>query len=122
MPYHQLYYHFVWATKYRKPLLTDTVEPKVYDLIRRKADELGAKTFALNGLVDHVHLVVALPPSLAPAVFAGQVKGASSCQFNKWFPELPFFKWQRDYSVFSFSKRELSRHIRYVQNQKKSRV
>ena len=37
MPYWQLFYHIVWTTKKRLPLLTPDVEPVVYEFLRVKA-------------------------------------------------------------------------------------
>jgi hypothetical protein len=65
MPYWQLFYHIVWTTKNREPLLSPELEPIVYGFLRGKATGLGAAIFALNGTVDHVHLITAIPPSLA---------------------------------------------------------
>lgn len=42
MPYWQLFYHIVWSTKGREPLLTPDIEPFVFDFLRRKAIGLGA--------------------------------------------------------------------------------
>ena len=74
MPYCQLYYHLVWATKERQPLLAGDREPVVYDFLRAKACGLGGFVYALNGTEDHVQLVVSIPPRLALSDFVGQVK------------------------------------------------
>ena len=58
MPYWQLFYHIVWSTKNREPLLTPEIEPIIYGYLRAKAIGLGAVVFALNGVLDHVHLVL----------------------------------------------------------------
>ena len=55
MPYWQLFYHIVWTTKNREPLLAPTIESIVHEFLRSKATELGATVFALNGTADHVH-------------------------------------------------------------------
>jgi putative transposase len=62
MPYWQLFYHVVWGTKYRERLLTAEVEPVIFGLLRGKAVGLGATLFGLNGVEDHVHMVVSIPP------------------------------------------------------------
>ncbi len=49
MPYWQLFYHLVWSTKNREPLVTPKLEQLVYELLRVKAAELGATTFAIGG-------------------------------------------------------------------------
>ena len=118
MPFWQLHYHFVWTTKHRQPLLTEQVEPVVYDYLREKSAELDVKIFALNGVADHVHLVAAVPPKLAVAKFVGQIKGYSSTLFNQR-SDAPFrFQWQTEYAAFSFDRKRLPNYISYVRRQK----
>ena len=118
MPYCQLYYHFVWTTKLRRPLLTAKIELTIYDYLRAKAVELGGLVYALNGIEDHVHLVGMVPPKLAVATFVGQIKGTSSTRFNKEHPAEDAFFWQREYGVFTFDKKRLPYVVRYVNRQK----
>ncbi len=118
MPFWQLFYHLVWSTKNREPLIIAEYEPLVYDLIVRKASSLGGKVFAIGGVEDHVHLAVAIPPSIAVATFVGQIKGASSAQINKMkiFPYS--FRWQNEYGAFSFDRKRLPYVIQYIKGQK----
>ncbi len=117
MPYHQLLYHLVWATKDREPLLTPEVEPIVYDLLRSKAIGLGATIFALGGWVEHVHMVTSIPPVIAVSKFIGQTKGATSTRFNKGGHGSVLF-WQDEYAAFTFDAKRLPNYIAYVQRQK----
>jgi putative transposase len=118
MPYWQLFYHFVWSTKNREPLLTPEVEPLVHGFLRAKAVGLGATVLALNGVADHVHLVAIVPPRLALATFIGQVKGVTSATMNKaGLTPTPFF-WQEEYGVFSFDQKRLPNFVHYVEHQK----
>ena len=118
MPYCQLFYHLVWSTKNRLPLLTAQVESVVHDFLRAKAIGLGATVFALNGTADHVHVVVSIPPKIAVAKFVGQVKAVASTKYNKSTPDgLPFF-WQDEYGVFSFDAKRLPNYVAYISNQK----
>ena len=92
MPYCQLFYHLVWSTKQRQPLLTLEVEPVIHGFLRSKAIGLGAILFALDGVTDHVHMVVSIPPKIALATFVGQIKAVASTKFNKVDSHhLPFF-------------------------------
>jgi putative transposase len=118
MPYWQLYYHIVWATKERSPLVTPEAEPVIYEFIRHKVLDLEGSLWALNGMPDHVHLVVSIPPKLAVAEFVGRIKSASTTRYNKLHrPAGPIF-WQEDYGVFSFDKKRLPHCITYVEGQK----
>ena len=118
MPYWQLFYHIVWSTKDRLPLLTPEVEPIIYGFLRGKAIGLGATLFALNGIADHVHMVAAIPPKIAAAKFIGQVKAVASTKFNKSGQRATPFFWQEEYGVFSFDSKRLPNYIAYVERQK----
>ena len=80
--YTEIYYHFVWATKRREPLLTPTIEPLVHDFLRHKCNSLRATVYAVNEMPDHVHLACSLPLSLAASDFLEVVKGSSSHFIN----------------------------------------
>jgi REP element-mobilizing transposase RayT len=118
MPYCQLFYHVVWATKHREPRITSEIEPIIYNLLRTKAIGLGGTVFALNGGVEHVHLVTTIPPRIAVATFVGQVKGVASAKLNQSQPSATPFYWQEEYGAFSFDGKRLPNVIAYVENQK----
>jgi putative transposase len=118
VPFLQLHYHFVWATKERVPIIAPQAEAKIYEFIRGKAAGLGASVFAVNGTADHVHFVAAVPPKLAVADFIGQVKGATSTRYNQSTPPEPPLYWQDEYGVFSFDGKRLPNYLAYVENQK----
>ena len=117
MPYWQLFYHIVWSAKNREPLLTPEVEPMIHGFLRSKAVGLGATVFALNGVQDHVHVVVSIPPKIAVAKFVGQIKAVGSTKFNKTGPRQAFF-WQKEYGAFSFDAKRLPNYVAYVERQK----
>ncbi len=117
MPYWQLFYHLVWTTKNRDPLILPDVESIIYDLLRTKAIGLGATVFAIGGMPDHVHVVASIPPKIAVAKFVGQIKAVAATKFNKM--DLPYvLYWQQEYGAFSFDGKRLPNVIAYVQQQK----
>lgn len=117
MPYCQLYYHFVWSTRNREPLLTAPVKPLVFDYIRWKAVELGGAVFALNSAADHVHLVASVLHRVPVAPFVGQVKAAASTKFNRRSPEEPLH-WADEFGAMTFDGKRLPYVIAYVERQK----
>lgn len=119
MPYWNLYYHFIWATKERLPLIDSSLEPKLYRAIVAKAQDMEGFVHAIGGVEDHVHLAVSIPPGLAPAKFIGDVKGNSSHFVNHIVkPDYDFY-WQDEYGVLSFGEKSLPAVVRYIHNQKK---
>lgn len=118
MPYWQLFYHFIWATKNRQPLLTPEVEPIIFDFLRTKALGLEANVYALNGYLDHVHMVASIPPKIGLSKFIGQVKAVASVRYNQATPNREPFYWQEEFGVFSFDRKRLPNFVAYVQRQK----
>jgi putative transposase len=118
MPYYKLFYHCIWTTKNRAPIITAEIEPFLLDLIRRKATLPNANVFAINGWVDPVHLLVSLPPKRPVSLFIGQVKGVSSVRINQSGRCETMFRWQEEYGVLSFAEEGLPVCTRYIENQK----
>jgi putative transposase len=118
MPYWKLYYHFIWDTKNRLPLLDMSFEPELFRVIVAKAKALGAFVHAIGGTEDHVRLGVSVPPKIAPAKFIGDVKGNSSHYVNHIIKPDHEFYWQVEYGVLSFGEKNLSAIVRYIHHQK----
>ena len=83
MPYWRLFYHIVWVTAGRQPLIAPDWQEVLHNVIAAKAAALGAMVHAVGGIEDHVHLAVSAPPTVMLATFIGQIKGASSHFANR---------------------------------------
>ena len=118
MPYWRLFYHVVWGTKNRLPLIESAWEDDLHSYIWGKATALGCIPHAINGMSDHNHVVLSIPPKLSVATLFGRLKGASSHYVNEKYTDGAFM-WQAEYGVLSFSERSLSKVVDYVKNQKK---
>ena len=116
MPYWRLYYHIVWATKGRMPTITSDIEDKVHQRIGARAVMEGGRVYAINGMEDHIHLVVSIPPSRMISKFIQIVKGSSAHLVNS---ELGIpFSWQDGYGIFSVGPKGIDAAIEYVIAQK----
>lgn len=114
----ELFAHLVWATHGRQPFVSLEIEREIYGCIRGEVMRLKCEVLALNGMPDHVHLVVKLHSMTAVARLAQAIKGVSSQMAND---ELGFegtFDWQDHYAAFSVSRSHLKRVIGYVDRQK----
>jgi putative transposase len=118
MPYWRLFYHAVWGTKNRLPLIESAWEADLHGYIWGKATALECIPHAINGMPDHIHVAVSIPPKLSVATLIGQLKGASSHRINEKYTHSEF-AWQAEYGVVSFSESSLTRVVNYVKNQKK---
>jgi len=102
MPYrktaHSVYdlkYHIVWVTKYRKPVLRGEIALRVRELIRQTCQTLEVYIVQGHVSVDHIHLLVSVPPHLAVSVLVQRLKGRSSRKLLEEFNELSRQYWGR---------------------------
>src|SRR5688500_12084322 len=116
MTFFKFYFHIVWATKKRTPLIRPEMERFVYKSLTAKAQELEAQVFAINGMADHVHMIASVPPKIGFSKFMSLIKGSTSRYITLEY-RIPFH-WQRGYSAFTFSRRGLKYAVAYVENQK----
>jgi REP element-mobilizing transposase RayT len=107
--------HMVFATFERNPTIVGDFKPDLYAYMAGTVRGLGAFLHALGGVEDHCHLVFDLPPKLALADFANQLKSGTS----RWARSNGHrqFSWQRGYGAFSVNQSSLERAVQYVESQ-----
>ena len=116
--YTQLYLHLIWATWDRLPLITADVESRIYAAIAAKCRQLKCEPLAINGVEDHVHVLVRLHPTVSVARLVKEIKGASSHLMTHEIKPGKFFKWQGAYRAFTIRKSDVPTVRAYIQNQK----
>jgi len=117
MAFWRLYYHLVWATKNREPLISSEIESRLYGYLALKAAELDVIVYAINGWRDHVHVLAAIPPKQSIADIVKQMKGSSARYLNKEVAN-GSFGWQRGYGALSLGQHQRPQAEAYVRNQK----
>jgi len=75
---YELHYHFVFTPKSRKPVLRGEIAKEVRDLIRQICRSNDIEMMAGHVRPDHVHLLLSVPPHLAPSRVMQAIKGKSS--------------------------------------------
>ncbi|NJM41146.1 MAG: IS200/IS605 family transposase [Anaerolineae bacterium] len=116
--FHQLYFHFVWATQDRLPIITPEVESRLFPYIGAKCKEWGYGLYAVNGIEDHLHILVELTPTMLIADVARNLKGASSHYINKESGLGVTLYWQDGYGVVSIRKDDVPKVATYIRQQK----
>lgn len=61
---YSLQYHIVWATKYRKPVLSGQIYDDIMSYLRTTAKDLDMDIRAMEVMPDHVHMLVSCKPQL----------------------------------------------------------
>jgi putative transposase len=119
MTFWRCFYHLAWTTLHREPLITPKMETLIFEVVHAKSAEMKYEIFAVNAVADHMHIAVAIPPSVAVAQLARAIKGASSHEINDLFPDAAtIFRWQKGYGVLTFGLKHLDFVIAYIEKQK----
>ena len=92
---YDLKYHVVWITKYRKPILRGEIGLRVRELIRQTCAELDVQIISGHVAVDHIHLLVSVPPKIAVSKLMQRIKGSSSRKMMQEFGEIKRQFWGR---------------------------
>ena len=99
-------YHIVWITKYRKAVLRGEIGLRLRELIRQTCEAQEVYIEKGHIAVDHVHLLLSVPPNIAVSDLVQRLKGRSSRKMLDEFGELrrQFWGqhlWARGYYVAS---------------------
>jgi putative transposase len=109
---------FVFSTKERRSLITPETENVLYPYMGGTIRNEGGILIGAGGTADHVHLLVRLKATVAPADFLRVVKANSSKRLNKERTALHKFGWQDGYAAFTVSQSQVPRVRTYIANQK----
>ena len=113
----QLYIQFVFAPKYRNRLLTKEIRPELFSYISGIITKRNHKSLIINGMSDHVHILVGLNPNDKISDLIGAIKKSSSTFINEkgWFQTK--FHWQDGYAAFTYGRSQLDDVYSYIKNQ-----
>lgn len=120
---HNINYHLIWCTKYRRKLLVDGIDERLKEILSAKADELSITIKAMEVLPDHVHVFVHCKPTLSAHMIVQQFKGTSARLLRQEYKSLrtrvPTL-WTRSYYAESVGHLSEAVIRRYVEDQKKA--
>jgi len=114
----QNYYHTVFSTKQRANLITPDLETRLYPFMGGIVRDLRCTLLVINGMPDHVHLLVRYRPDLSHSDLLQQIKGRSSKWINEPFQQHGRFAWQEGYGGFTVSASSVPAVRKYIEGQK----
>ena len=115
--YYSLWIHLIWSTKNREPILTPELKAEVFAEIKNISRDHEIYLDTINGIEDHVHLLIRLRTDQSVADVVKTIKG-NSWDFFKNDPE-KYIAWQDGFAAFSVSPDNLKRVRSYIRNQEK---
>ena len=115
--YSQLYIHIIFAVKGRQSLISAKWKEEIYKYITGITTNKGQKLIAINGMPDHIHILIGLKPDKSISDLVRDIKSNSSKFINdkKWITGK--FEWQIGFGAFSHSHSQLTNVIKYIQRQ-----
>ena len=111
-----LHFHLIFATKDRYPLIGNDWKARLHAYLGGLIRHLKGTPREINGMADHVHLLVGLRPTHCLADVLEQVKGVSSQWVHSEIGSRRF-AWQTGYGGFTVSPSHLEAVSRYIRNQ-----
>lgn len=81
-------YHIVWVPKYRYGILTGAIKELVEEDIRMLCEWKGCEVQELNVQIDHIHLLVSIPPRVLVSELMGTLKGKLAIRLFKSYSRL----------------------------------
>ena len=74
----KLVVHLVFTTKYRKQVLDGYMIDQLRSYFDSACKKLGCELLEMDGVREHVHILIAYPPKLAISVMVNNLKSVSS--------------------------------------------
>ena len=114
-------YHIVFAPEFRHQIIYGNYKASIGEIIRELCERKGVEILEANACLDHIHMLVEIPPKMAVSSFMGYLKGKSSLMiFEKWGNARYQYRnrefWCRGYYVDTVGK-DTKKIAAYIQNQ-----
>lgn len=115
--YTQIHLQFVFAVKYRRSVIESSWKDELYKYITGIIQNNKHKLLSINGMPDHIHILIGMRPTQSVSDLLQDIKGNSS----KWINDKRFtkskFEWQEGYGAFSYGKSQIKDVMAYIENQ-----
>lgn len=120
--YTQIHIQFVFVVKFRNGMIHSSFKEELYQYISGIIKYHDHKLLAINGMPDHLHILIGMRPTQSISDLMQDIKGNSS----KWINDKKFlkvkFEWQSGYGAFSYSKAHVQNVINYIKNQENHHI
>lgn len=115
--YSSIWVHIIWSTKNREPILSPTLKAELFKVINDITHDHEIYLDCINGVEDHVHLLIRLRTDQSVADVVKTIKGNSWEHFKN--DSEKYVTWQDGFAVFSVSPDQLKNVRSYIYNQER---
>jgi len=113
----QMYVQLVFAVKRREAALTKIIRPRVFEYMSGIITNQRHKSIIINGVSNHVHILLGLNPSVSVSDTVYEIKRGSSLFINKNKLCQGKFSWQEGYGAFTYNRSQIDNLYKYIENQ-----
>ncbi len=118
MSYVRTLFHIVFRTKESVPALSPEHAKELFLYIWGFCKEKNCTLIRINGMPEHLHLLLRLHPDVALSAFVRDLKIATNLWLKREREKFPLFSgWARSYAAFSYSSREQATVAAYIEKQ-----
>ena len=115
--YNNLFAHFIFVTKNRKPLIPEKNRERIEKYITGVINNNHSKLYSIYANPEHIHFLISRSPRLSEEVLATIAADSSSKFINENKLCQGVFEWQESASAFSVSKSDVDKVCKYILNQ-----
>jgi len=114
-------YHIVFAPKFRRKEIYGKFRKDIGEILRKLCEAKGIEILEAQACIDHIHMLVCIPPHISVAQFMGYLKGKSALMIFDRHANLKYkygsrHFWCRGYFVDTVGRNE--RAVKdYIRNQ-----
>ena len=108
----------IFAVKGRQSLINPSWEERLFQYVTQIVQNKGQKILAINGMPDHIHLLIGMKPDCRISDLVREIKKSSNSFINQNKLVKGKFSWQSGYGVFSYGSSQKDKIVRYIMNQK----
>jgi len=115
--YTQIYIQYVFAVQNRASLINEQWQIQLFKYISGITEKQEHKLFAINGMPDHIHILISMNPKQAPSDLMYHIKRSSALWINENRLVTGKFSWQEGFGAFSYGKSQIPHIARYIESQ-----
>jgi putative transposase len=117
--YLALWYHLIWTTKNREPLLDKKWKWELYAHIKTFCTQKEYHLDFINGVEDHLHLLISPKPQFALSDVVRDIKRDSYYWVKEKGYCQDYFGWQDGYGALTVSPSHVQQIRNYIKKQEK---
>lgn len=114
----KIHIQVVCAVKNRQALITSDFEERLHKYITGVILSKGQYVLAINGMPDHIHILIGMKPTCCLSDLVREIKKSSGTFLkNEKLTRFPF-SWQEGFGAFSYSSWDVRKIMNYIAKQK----